>query len=427
MLRAPTTAEPVKSQRQQSPLKMPKNQYQEPPPQPSQSKVSVNSQRQQSKVKSTLNNMINNKNLLASLLVISAALLASCGGPAQDPAAELAKLKDQKAKIEQQILELEKQLPKTAPKMHTVSLTEVNTASFKHFIDLQGKVDANESVMATAKMPGALKKVYVKNGDNVRQGQLLAEIDDNVMLKSLAELDGQLVTATDIYNRQKGLWDQKIGTEVAFIQAKNAKESIERSIATVKEQWGMTKIYAPTSGSVDLVLLKQGQAIAPGIPLCNILNMSNLKVNGEVTEAYAAKVRKGDLVQVFFPDLNKEITTRVTFVSKSINPMTRTFTVECALSGSEYRANQVAVMKIIDYQNPGAVIVPVNMIQMAEDGDFVLIAEKTSGNQATVKKATIKQGQNYGGNVEILQGLKKGDWLISTGFQEVNAGETVIF
>jgi RND family efflux transporter MFP subunit len=371
--------------------------------------------------------MINNKNLLASLLVIFAAFLASCGGPAQDPAAELAKLKDQKAKIEQQILELEKQLPKTAPKMHTVSLAEVNTASFKHYIDLQGKVDANESVMATAKMPGALKKVYVKNGDNVRQGQLLAEIDDNVMLKSLAELDGQLVTATDIYNRQKGLWDQKIGTEVAFIQAKNAKESLERSIATVKEQWGMTKIYAPTSGSVDLVLLKQGQAIAPGIPLCNILNMSNLKVKGEVTEAYAAKVRKGDLVQVFFPDLNKEITTRVTFVSKSINPMTRTFSVECALSGAEYRANQVAVMKIIDYQNPGAVIVPVNMIQMAEDGDFVLIAEKTSGNQATVKKATIKQGQNYGGNVEILQGLKKGDWLISTGFQEVNAGETVIF
>jgi RND family efflux transporter MFP subunit len=360
-------------------------------------------------------------------MFLAMAFITACGGGKQDPAAELAKLKDDRAALDQRILELEKQVEKPAAKIQNVTLSEVTTAPFRHYIDLQGKVDANESVMATAKMPGALKRVYVKNGDNVRQGQLLAEIDDNVMTKTIAELEGQLATATDIYNRQKGLWDQKIGTEVAFIQAKNGKESIERSIATVKEQWSMTKIYAPTSGTVDLVLLKQGQAIAPGVPLCNILNLSNLKVKGEVTEAYAAKVRKGDLVQVVFPDINKEISTRVTFVSRTINPTTRTFTVECALSGSEYRANQVAVMKIIDYQSPNAVIIPVNLIQTAEDGDFVLTAEKGADKKATVKKVTIKQGQNYGGNVEVLSGLKKGDWVISTGFQDVNAGETVAF
>ncbi len=360
-------------------------------------------------------------------LLLAFILITSCGNRNNDPAKELAKLKEQKSKIELKITELEKQIEKPTPKIHTVALSEVSIAPFRHYIDLQGKVDANESVMATAKMPGALKKVYVKNGDNVRQGQLLAEIDDNVMLKSLAEIEGQLATATDIYNRQKGLWDQKIGTEVAFIQAKNGKESLERSIATVKEQLGMTKIYAPTSGSVDLVMLKQGQAIAPGMPLCNILNLSNLKVKGEVTEAYAAQVHKGDAVQVLFPDTNKEITTRVTFVGNTINPMTRTFTVECALSGSAYRANQVAVMKIIDYQNLYAVTVPVNLIQTADDGDFVLVAEKSSDKQALVKKASIKQGQNYGGNVEVLSGLKKGDLIISTGFQDVNSGETVAF
>jgi RND family efflux transporter MFP subunit len=369
-----------------------------------------------------------NKNLYTlATLFLATAMITACGGGKKDPAAELAKLKDQKVQLEQQIAELEKQVEKPAPRVHVVSLSEVSIAPFKHFIDLQGRVDANESVMATSKMPGALRRVYVKNGDNVRQGQLLAEIDDNVMLKSLAELDGQLITATDIYNRQKGLWDQKIGTEVALIQAKNAKESLERSIATLKEQMSMTKIYAPTNGTVDLVLLKQGQAIAPGVPLCNILNLSNLKVVGEVTEAYASKVRKGDLVQVYFPDAGKEINTRITFVSKTINPNTRTFTVECALPGTEYRANQVAVLKIIDYQNPSTVIVPVNLIQTAEDGDFVLIAEKLADNKALVKKATIKQGQNYGGNVEVLNGLKKGDWLVSTGFQDVNAGETVAF
>lgn len=369
-----------------------------------------------------------NKNLVSIvLMLLTAVFFTACGGGASDPAAELAKLKDEKAKIEAQIIELEKQVAKPAPKIRTVSLTEVNTAPFRHYIDLQGKVEASESVMATSKMPGALKKVYVKNGDNVRQGQLLAEIDDAVMVKTLAELEGQLATATDIYNRQKGLWDQKIGTEVAFIQAKNGKESIERSIATIKEQWGMTKIYAPTSGSVDLVMLKAGQAIAPGMPLCNIVNLSDLKVTGEVTEAFTSKVRKGDQVQVYFPDINKEITTRVTFISKTINPMTRTFLVECALPGTDYRANQIAVMKIIDYQSPAAVTIPVNLLQTAEDGEFVLVAEKTNDKQAIVKKVSVKQGQNYAGFVEILQGLKKGDWLISTGYQDVNSGETVNF
>jgi len=375
--------------------------------------------------------MINKHLLQFTSIALMIFVLVSCGGGGtKDPAAELAALKDQKAKLDVQISDLEKQVNANNPaakKVRTVGLTEINTAPFRHYIDLQGKVDADESVVATAKMPGSLKRVLVKNGDNVRKGQLIAEVDDAVMLKSLAELEGQLATATDIFNRQKGLWDQKIGTEVSYIQAKNAKESVERSISTIKEQWGMTKIYAPQSGTVDMVMLKQGQAIAPGVPLCNILNLSNLKVKGEVTEAYAAKVRNGDQVQVFFPDLNKEITTRVTYVSKSINPTTRTFTVECALPGGGYSANQIAVMKIVDYQSAKAVTIPVNLIQTAEDGDFVLVAEKTGEKQATAKKVVVKQGQNYNGQVEILSGLKKGDWVISTGFQDVNNGELVAF
>lgn len=377
--------------------------------------------------------MINKLILQFSSIALVIVLLASCGGGgSKDPATELAALKDQKTKLDTRIAELEKQVSETNPaakRVKIVGLSEITVAPFRHYIDLQGKVDANESVMATAKMPGSLKRVLVNNGDNVQKGQLLAEIDDAVMVKSLAELEGQLATATDIYNRQKSLWDQKIGTEVAFIQAKNGKESLERSISTIKEQWGMTKIYAPQRGTVDLVMLKQGQAIAPGVPLCNILNLTNLKIKGEVTEAYAAKVRKGDQVQVFFPDLNKEITTRVTYVSKSINPMTRTFVVECALPSTKdgYSANQVAVMKIVDYQSPNAISIPVNLIQTAEDGDFVMIAEKTGEKQATAKKMSVKQGQNYNGQVEILSGLKKGDWVISTGFQDVNNGENIAF
>jgi RND family efflux transporter MFP subunit len=360
-----------------------------------------------------------------------AALIAACGGGAPDKVAQLASLKDQKAKIEAEIAALEKEVGAAngaEKRVRTVSLTELNTSVFRHYIDLQGKVDAEENVPVTAKMPGTLNRILVKNGDVVKKGQLLAQVDDGVLLKSLAELEHQLKTAEDVYNRQKSLWDQKIGTELQFIQAKSQKEGLENSIATLKENWGQTRIYAPISGTVDLVILKTGQAISPGMPLCNIINLGDLKVVGEVTESYAAKVRNGDQVVVYFPDLKKEITTRVSYVSKTINPSTRTFSVECRLPSSpDYRANMIAVMKIIDYQAAGAIVIPVNLIQTAEDGDFVLLAEKNDGNRATVKKAPIKQGMNYNGNVEIVSGLKKGDFVIFSGFQDVNNGETIAF
>ena len=371
------------------------------------------------------------KNLLQVLsLGLAIALLSACGSKSLDKTAQLAALKDQKAKIEAEIATLEKEIGSTGnvQRVKTVGLTELTTGTFRHYIDLQGKVDAEENVPATAKMPGTLTSILVKNGDVVKKGQLLAVIDDGVMLKQLAELENQLKTADDIYNRQKGLWDQKIGTEVQFIQAKAQKEGLERSIATLKESWGQTRIYSPLSGTVDLVILKTGQAISPGMPLCNIVNLSRLKVVGEVTEAYVSKVRRGDPVVVFFPDLNKEITTKVSYVSSTINSNTRTFTVECSLPAEQaYRANMVAVMKIIDYQNPKAIVVPVNFIQTAEDGEFVMVADKTGDRQGVARKAPVKQGYNYSGMVEITSGLKSGDFAISTGFQDVNNGETVAF
>lgn len=367
--------------------------------------------------------------ILPLLLLIVAVSCKPKGN--EDPVARLAALKDQKAAIEAQITALQDELMAKGvieKKLPTVALTEIKLSSFSHFIDLQGKVDADESVAATSKIPGALKRIIVKNGDVVHKGQLLAEIEDAVIQSSMNELKGQLQVAEDLYARQKSLWDQNIGSEVQYIQAKNNKESLERSMSTLRANYAMTKIYAPTSGTVDNVILNQGEAISPGVPLCIILNLSKLKIKGEVTEAYAAKVAKGDQVQVYFPDTQKEINTTVNYVSRSINPVNRTFTVESALLKGDYRANQIAVMKIVDYNNPKAVVIPVNLIQSSEDGDFVLVAEKTGvDNQATIKRIVVKQGQNYNGYVEILNGLKEGDLVVSTGFQDINNGETVVF
>lgn len=370
-------------------------------------------------------------NYILSVLLLLTAISCKPKGASDDPMAQLAALKDQKAAIEAKIATLQQELvskgviEKTLPK---VALTELKTEPFYHFIDLQGRVDADENVAATSKIPGALKRIYVKNGDVVRKGQLLAEIEDAVILSSLNEMKGQLQVAEDLYRRQKSLWDQNIGSEIQYIQAKNNKESLERSLATLNANWAMTKIHAPTSGTVDNVILNQGEAISPGIPLCLIVNLSKLKIKGEVTEAYASKVNKGDQVKVYFPDTEKDITTTINYVSKSINPVSRTFSVESIPLKGDYRANQIAVMKIIDYQNPKAIVIPVNLIQSSQEGDYVLVAEKTgTGDQATIKKALIKQGQNYSGFVEIMSGLKAGDLIVSTGFQDINNGETVIF
>lgn len=374
------------------------------------------------------------KNIFQRSVLLFAILIPfACGKAPMDKNAQLADLKKQRDALDTKISALEKELETTNPaaaasKSKLVGVQAITTAPFRHYIDLQGKIEAEESVAVSSRVPGALTRILVKTGDNVRKGQLLAIIDDAVMQKSLAEIEGQLKVAEDIYNRQKSLWDQKIGTEIQFIQAKNNKESLERSISTMKEQLGMYKIYASTNGTVDMVILKQGQMISPGMPLCNIVSLNDLKITGEVPEIYAAQVHKGDQVNVEFPDLKKTINTRITYVSKAINPTSRTFTVECALpAGAEYRANMVAVLKIVDYQTASALVVPVNVIQTAEDGEFVYVAEPASEHQATVKKVLVKQGKNYNGQVEITGGLKKGDLVITTGYQEANNGETVAY
>jgi RND family efflux transporter MFP subunit len=366
------------------------------------------------------------------LITISACLwMWGCGS--SDKAAELAALKEKRVALDAQIASLEKSL-KVVPavdragRLKSVVLSELAPTRFQHFIDIQGRVDAAESSMVTSRVPGSISRILVKNGDMVRKGQLLAELDDAILVKSLAELEGQLRVAEDIYNRQKGLWDQKIGTEIQYIQAKNGKESLERSRATLREQMALYRIVAVQSGTIEMLVSKVGQAIAPGMPLCQIVNMGGLKVAGEVPEVYASKVKAGDPVLVYLPDLKQEVSTRVRFASKTINPVGRTFSVECDLpGGAAYRANMVAVLKIVDYQNSAALLVPVNVIKTAEDGDFVLVADKKSDHEAIVRKVIIRQGSSYQGMVEVRAGLQKGDFILLNGYQDSNDGETVSF
>lgn len=370
------------------------------------------------------------KTIKAVTLSTSILLLAACGGEKQNQSSDvrlkkLDSLKAELSTLQGKIISLEEAIAKDdtskSGKIKTVELLTLSTQTFNNYVDVQGRVDADENVSITAEMPGTVSKVIAKVGDVVSSGQVLAELDSKALQQGLAELQNGLELAKTVFEKQKNLWDQKIGTELQYLQAKNQKESLEKKLATMQEQLKMTKIISPINGIVDAVDIKVGQASGPGMPAIRIVNMNNLKVKAEVAESYAAKVKTGNDVMVIFPDMHDTVNTKIAYSAKVISPLNRTFTITVNLdNNNEYRPNQIAILKIIDYANPKAFVVPVGTIQHASEGDFVFTAEGTK-----VKKVKVKLGRTYNGNAEILENLKDGDKLIVKGFQELNEGEEI--
>ena len=308
-------------------------------------------------------------------------------------------------------------------KIKTVEIIRMTPQLFNSYIDIQGKVDADENISVNAEMGGTVSKINVHLGDEVSTGQVLAELDSKVIQQGVSELQGALDLVTTLFEKQKNLWDQKIGTEVQFLSAKNQKESLEKKMSTLQQQLEMSKIKTPISGIVDAIDIKLGQATMPGLPAIRVVNMNSLKVKGEIAESYLAKVKTGNDVEIIFPDMLDSVKSKISYVAKVISPLNRTFTVTMNLEGSkEYHPNMIAIVKIIDYSNPKAFVVPVNAIQKAEEGDFIFIA-----NGKTVKKVRIKAGRIYNGKAEVIDGLKEGDLFIAKGFQDLNEGEEIKF
>ncbi len=363
------------------------------------------------------------------LIIISTLFLVACGGgQEQDKAKRLEQLKADQAKINTEIRTLEAELVKEGKgnkdKLRDVVVTPVATGKFVHYIEIQGKVEADQNVTVTAKMPGTVTKVSAEVGQEVRAGQVLAEMDKEAISKGIDELKQQMVFVTDVYNRQQNLWNQKIGSEIQYLTAKNNKEALEKKLITLNEQQDMALIKSPISGVIDEVYAKVGQPAAPGAPSFRVVNFSDLKARAEVAEINASKVKKGNPVQVNFPDLNDSTMGTVNYASKVINPMTRTFFVEVPLKSgkAEYRPNSVAILKVSDYTNDKAITVPIRLVQNAEDGMYVLVAEDKGGKLVASKKI-ITLGNSYNGVAEVKSGLTLGDKLITVGYQNVNIGD----
>ncbi|MDX5442701.1 MAG: efflux RND transporter periplasmic adaptor subunit [Hymenobacteraceae bacterium] len=371
-----------------------------------------------------------------SLSIVSFALLAglaaSCNNT--DKEAKLAELKKEQASLQSEIQKLETELRESGKLEEEkvavpVAVVEVKPDTFRHYLEVQGKVDFDKNALISAKVPGVLTSVRVDRGDKVSQGQLLATIDATVLEQNILEVKTAQELANTVYEKQKRLWDQKIGPEIQYLQAKNNKESLERKLATLQKQYDQYNIKAPFSGMVDDVMPKTGEAVSPGIGIIRLVNLSGSKVVAELSEAYSDKVSKGDKARVYFPDINKEIETEVAVVSQVINPTNRTFTVELSIKPEDraelsLRPNMVAVTRIEDYSNKNVPVLPVNLVQKDGQTSYVYVVEK-EGNQLVTKRKNVTTGRTYKGEVEVLNGLTANDKVVSAGQQNVADGTVV--
>ena len=361
------------------------------------------------------------------------AFMVSCS-QTTDKNAELEKLKQQRDQLNIQIEQLTAEINPTNEKAEvkgvSVIVTDATECVFNHYIRVQGIVDGDQNIAVSPQMAGIVTAVYVKEGTQVKKGQVMAELDAQVMKQSIEEIKTQLDLATNIFEKQSALWEKKIGSEVQYLQAKNNKESLERRLNTTNEQLKMAQVVSPISGTVESVPLRVGQMASPGMPtsIIRVINMSVAKITAEVSETYATRIKDGNSAIISFPDLGKEIETKLSFTSRFIDPTNRTFKVESKVSSKDFelRANMIAYLKIKDYTNEKTFCIPVNYIQSNQDGKFLYIATQ-NGNDWTAEKRIIKTGMDYDGVVEVLEGISVGEKIITSGYQNVTPGQKVVF
>ncbi|QRR03195.1 efflux RND transporter periplasmic adaptor subunit [Dyadobacter sandarakinus] len=371
------------------------------------------------------------------IITIMAALLYSCGDAKKEglegKKEELAKLKAERSETEKKIKTLETEIAKLDPKkageskVKAVSVDTLGAETFRHYVELQGTVDAKNNVLVTPKTGGVITAMYVKEGDNVRAGTVIGKIDNSILSESIEELKTQLSLANTLFEKQQHLWEQKIGTELQYLQAKNNKEALERKLSTLNTQLSQGNIVSPMAGVVDQVNVKVGETASPGVGVVRVVNLSNLKVSAKVSDTYAASVKKGDEVIVQFPDLKKEFKARVTFVSTAVDPLSRTFTIEANLpSDRAIKPNMMAAVQINDATSKNALAIDQNFVQSTEQGNVVYVAV-TEGNKKVAKAREVQTGLSYKGKVEILKGLSAGDQLITMGYQDVSDGQPISY
>jgi len=373
-------------------------------------------------------------------------LAAACGGGDNTIEAKqktLAGLKKQALELNAQIVALEKDVEKaggaSAAKAILVAIDTIQTETFTHYIELQGKVESESVSYITPRAGGGqVRAIYVKRGDRVKRGQLILQLDNTLIKQSAAAatqnietLKSQAALAKSVYEKQKSLWEQNIGSEIQLMTAKTNADALASQLRAANEQLGMVKdqlaftsIYSDVEGVAEEVNVKVGELfMGPG--QIKIVNTAKLKLTAQVPENYAGKVKVGTELTLTFPDIQKTINNNVNVLGNVIDPLNRSFYIESKLPvDNNFRPNLLAQVKIKDYEKKNAISIPVNLLQNDEKGKFVYVAVVEAGKMFARKKM-VATGEFYGNNIEVLSGLAAGDIIISEGYQSIYDGQLI--
>lgn len=372
------------------------------------------------------------------LLICTLFLIAACSGNKEEnkdlagKKAELEKLTKERDAIAAKITALETDIQKLSgntatEKAKLVEITELINQDFAHYIELQGKITTeNVSYVTPRGMGGQVKSIYVKEGDNVKKGQLLMKLEDGIIQQNIKQVESQLAFAKNIFSRQENLWKEGIGTEVQYLSAKNNVESLDKQLDLVKEQLSTTSVYAQVSGIIEDVSIRVGETFM-GSPMAGItiVNPSAMKAVVDVPENYVSKIRKGMPVVINVPDLNQSFNSSISLISETINVTSRSFVAESKVGGNgNLKPNQIAIVKILDHEAKNAIVIPVETVQSDEKGKYVYVAVQ-EGNKTVARKRAVTIGEFYDELIEVNAGLATADKLITKGYQGLYDGQLI--
>lgn len=333
--------------------------------------------------------------------------------------------KDSLRTIEKDIAKLVSEIAKLEPNKEKprelVTLQKVEKIDFQHFIEIQGSVQSDEYVNASSEVGGRIIDLRVREGQTINKGALVAKLDLEAVQKQIAELEKSMELAVDVYERQKRLWDQNIGSEIQYLQAKNNKERLEKSLETINYQLTKAEVYAPSSGVVEMVNIKGGEMVSPGMPIITILNTYKVKVVANVPETYIKAIGRGEEVTIKFPALDTEKRARVTRIGNIINPANRTFEVEVEMANPKglYKPNLLAIMMVNDNTYKDVPTVPIEMVQQEVSGRSFVYIKSEGADGSFAKKVYVKTGDNYDGKIVITEGLIGGEEILVDGARVV--------
>lgn len=378
-------------------------------------------------------------------IILITVLMVSCGGDASSSmedvlSADVETIREKRSEVEVQLKELEGQIAlldsaiaskDDNAKLPLVTTMSVATQKFDHYLELQGDVMTDQNVLVYPEMAGTLYRIYVKEGQSVFKGQLLASIDDGGLSSQLAQLKTQLALAKTTFERQERLWNQNIGSEIQYLQAKSQYEAQESAVKQLESQVAKSSIRAPFSGIVDEVIKDQGTVVSPGpsSEVFRIVNLSDMYVEVQVPEAHLGNVSPGKAVEVYFPILGNAVQTKVRQTGNFINPGNRSFRVEIPVPNKEgkIKPNLTAIAKINDYTNEEAILIPQSVVSENAMGDqYVYLTKPEDSKEGMIaRKSIIQLGKTQGDIVEVVSGLEAGDKIIIEGARSVRDNQLV--